>query len=69
MAFFLSNLKMKKIIFYISCILCLILIINIFKILTNSLDKLNEYGFGYLVGKITLFVIFLVLAILTKKVT
>ena len=64
---FLNNLKMKKILFYISTILCLILIINIFKILINDLERLNKYGFGYLVGKIILFVIFLVLVLLTKK--
>jgi hypothetical protein len=58
---------MKKILFYISTILCLILIINIFKILINDLERLNKYGFGYLVGKIILFVIFLVLVLLTKK--
>jgi hypothetical protein len=58
---------MKKIIFYISSILCLILIINIFRILINDLERLNEYGFGYLIGKIILFIIFMVLALLTKK--
>ncbi|MFT7073709.1 MAG: hypothetical protein ACJAX3_002708 [Patiriisocius sp.] len=41
--------------------------INIFRILINDLDRLNEYGFGYLVGKIILFGIFLALVLLTKK--
>ncbi len=58
---------MKKIIFYISSIFCLILFINIFKILANDLDRLNEYGYGYLVGKIILFIIFLILVVATKK--
>jgi hypothetical protein len=58
---------MKKILFYISSIFCLILMINIFRILINDLDRLNEYGFGYLVGKIILFGIFLALVLLTKK--
>jgi len=62
-----KNLKMKKIIFYISSIFCLILTVNISKILINDFERLNEYGFGYLVGKIILFIIFLILVLLTRK--
>ncbi|MGK0448974.1 MAG: hypothetical protein ACJA2M_002776 [Polaribacter sp.] len=58
---------MKKIIFYISSIFCLILTFNISKILINDFERLNEYGFGYLVGKIILFIIFLILVLLTRK--
>jgi hypothetical protein len=58
---------MKKIIFYISSIFCLILTVNISKILINDFERLNEYGFGYLVGKIILFIIFLILVLLTRK--
>jgi len=58
---------MKKIIFYISTIISIILLVNIIQILTNDFERLTEYGFGYLIGKIILFVIFLTLLFLTKK--
>jgi len=58
---------MKKIIFYISTIISIILLVNIIQILTNDFERLTEYGFGYLIGKIILFVIFLTLLLLTKK--
>ena len=58
---------MKKVIFYISVIVSVILVFNIFQILTNDFERLTEYGFGYLIGKVILFVIFLVLILITKK--
>jgi putative copper export protein len=58
---------MKKTIFYISAIISLILLVNIIQILTNDFERLTKYGFGYLIGKIILFVIFLTLTLLTKK--
>ncbi|MFT5435523.1 MAG: hypothetical protein ACI840_000156 [Ulvibacter sp.] len=58
---------MKKIIFYTSTIISIILLVNIIQILTNDFERLTEYGFGYLLGKIILFVIFLTLLLLTKK--
>ena len=65
--FLLNYAKMKKIIFYISIIVTVFLLFNIFKILTNDFERLTEYGFGYLIGKIILFGIFLTLTLLTKK--
>lgn len=58
---------MKKIIFYISSLISIILLISIFKILVNDFDRLTEYGFGYLIGKIILLLVFISLAFLTKK--
>ena len=58
---------MKKIIFYISSLISIILLISIFKILINDFDRLTEYGFGYLIGKIILLLVFISLAFLTKK--
>ena len=58
---------MKKTAFYISAIISLILLINIIQILINDFEILTEYGLGHLIGKIILFIIFLVLTILTKK--
>jgi hypothetical protein len=58
---------MKKILFYISLIFCIVLIIHITKIVVNDFERLNDYEFGYLVGKTILFIIFFVLVLLTKK--
>lgn len=58
---------MKKSTFYISTLISLVLLVNIIKIITNDFERLTEYGYGYLIGKIILFVIFLSLALLTKK--
>ncbi|WP_298364231.1 hypothetical protein [uncultured Lutibacter sp.] len=58
---------MKKSTFYISTIISLVLLVNIINIITNDFERLTEYGYGYLIGKIILFVIFLSLALLTKK--
>lgn len=58
---------MKKLLFYILIIISLILLINILKILTYDLERLTDYGFGYLVGKTVLFLVFLTLTVLTKK--
>lgn len=58
---------MKKIIFYLSLGIAIIMLINIANILTNDLKRLTEYGYGYLVGKIILFLIFVGIVILTRK--
>ena len=58
---------MKKSTFYISIIISFILLFNIIQILTTDFERLTEYGFGYLIGKIILFILFLSLTLLTKK--
>ena len=58
---------MKKITFYISAIISLIILVNIIQIVTTDFERLTEYGLGYLIGKIILFGIFLTLALLTRK--
>lgn len=58
---------MKKTTFYISAIISIILLVNIIQILAKDFERLTEYGFGYLIGKIILFVLFFTLALLTKK--
>lgn len=58
---------MKKILFYISLILSLFLLINILKIVISDLNRLTEYGYGYLFGKIILFLVFVTITILTKS--
>ena len=58
---------MKKIIFYILMLVSILLFINIVKILFFDFNKLTQYGFGYLVGKIILFLIFLGITLLFNK--
>ncbi|MEB2786556.1 hypothetical protein [Algoriphagus persicinus] len=58
---------MKKATFYLSAIISLILLVKIIQILIDDFERLTKYGFGYLIGKIILFVIFLTLTLLTKK--
>lgn len=40
---------------------------NIFKILFVDLQNLTNYGFGYLTGKIIMFLLLLAIALLTRK--
>ena len=58
---------MKKIIFYIALIISIFLFINIVKILITDLGRLTEYGYGYLVGKIILFIVFALVLFVTRK--
>lgn len=58
---------MKKIIFYISIIISLILLIDIISIITTDFDRLTQYGFGYLAGKTILFILFISIGYLTGK--
>lgn len=53
---------MKKALFYAAVLIALILIINIGSIVLTDFDRLTEYGYGYLVGKILLFVVFVFIA-------
>ncbi len=59
--------NMRKIVFYISLGGSILLLINIIKILTTDLDRLTEYGYGYLAGKVILIVIFIILMFTTRK--
>jgi len=45
----------------------IILLISILRVLTIGLNRLSEYGYGYLVGKVTLFVIFTSIVVVLKK--
>ncbi len=58
---------MKKITFYISAGIAIVLLINIINILFADLNRLTDYGYGYLVGKVILFLIFAGIALLTRK--
>lgn len=58
---------MKKVIFYISLVFAVIQLIVILDILINDLDRLLEYGYGYLVGKIILLIIFCAVVLKTRQ--
>ncbi|PSR08457.1 MAG: hypothetical protein C7M88_09805 [Candidatus Arcticimaribacter sp.] len=58
---------MRKVIFYLSLIVSISLLWNIIRILGEDLDRLTQYGYGYLVGKIILFSIFLTVVLFTRK--
>jgi inner membrane protein involved in colicin E2 resistance len=58
---------MRKIAFYLSLGISIILLINIIKILITDLNRLTEYGFGYLAGKVLLFIVFTFIMFITRK--
>ncbi|MBP1838111.1 hypothetical protein [Formosa algae] len=58
---------MKKTAFYISLIIALLLFINVVQIIATDLERLTEYGYGYLIGKVILFIIFAAIALLTRS--
>ena len=58
---------MKKILFYTSLIISIILFINVITILVSDFNRLTEYGYGYLVGKLILLLIFGTIMFVTRK--
>ncbi|MEL1246259.1 hypothetical protein AAEO56_18440 [Flavobacterium sp. DGU11] len=52
---------MKKAIFYIAILASLALLINIFDIIINDMDRLTRFGWGYLTGRVILLGIFVFL--------
>ena len=58
---------MRKIIFYVSIVFCIVLMVHIFNIITQDLDRLTQYGYGFLVGKIMLLVAFLAAVFLSRN--
>ncbi len=58
---------MKKTIFYISLVLLIIMLVNIIQILSTDFQRLTEYGFGYLLGKFILLILFGAIVFFTRK--
>ena len=58
---------MKKIAHYISFVISILLLVNIFKIMNLGIKQLSEFEYGYLVGKIFLFLVFVVVFYRTRK--
>ncbi len=58
---------MKKICFYFALIISILLVINIADIIISDFNRLTEYGYGFLTGKVILLMLFCILAFLTRK--
>ncbi len=43
------------------------MLVNIASIVISDFSRLTEYGFGYLAGKVVLFVLFVTVAIILRK--
>lgn len=58
---------MRKIIFGFSIVVSVVLLIKIIRIINRDFSRLTDYGFGYLVGLIALFLILGLISILTGR--
>ncbi|KQC30213.1 hypothetical protein [Flagellimonas eckloniae] len=58
---------MKRVLFYISTGIAIVVLFNIADILITDLNRLTDYGYGYLVGKIILLITSIGIAVLTRK--
>jgi len=58
---------MKQLIFAVSGILSIIILIQIIKIIVVDYARLTQYGFGYLIGLIILFVALSLITFFTGK--
>jgi len=64
---YILSITMKKFIFYLSLIVSIFLLLNIIQILVTDFNRLTEYGFGFLTGKIVLLFIFLLITYITRN--
>ena len=58
---------MKKVFFFLSLAIAIYLLIELAKIFIYDLHRLTDYGWGYLTGRIVLFLLFTALAILLLR--
>ncbi|MCL5126937.1 hypothetical protein [Algibacter sp. L4_22] len=58
---------MRKTIFYISILIAFLLLVNVLEILITYFERLTKFGFGYLTGKIVLFMVFALIAYFTRE--
>ncbi|MCP9200852.1 hypothetical protein MKO06_13105 [Gramella sp. GC03-9] len=58
---------MKTIVFYLAFIIAAVLLWQISKIIIFDFNRLTEWGFGYLLGKVILFLVFIGLAFFMRK--
>lgn len=57
---------MRAFLFYLSILIVAVLLFDIASILIRDFSRLTEYGFGYLAGKILLFLLFSFVAYLSR---
>ena len=58
---------MKKLLLVISLLFTVYLILNILNIVIYDYDRLTEYGFGYLTGKVVVLLLFGILSFFMGK--
>lgn len=58
---------MKRVLFYISTGIAIVVLFNIADILITDVNRLTDYGYGYLVGKIILLITSIGITVLTRK--
>lgn len=58
---------MKRIVFYIAISIAVLTLLNVLYILIYDFSRLTEYGYGYLVGKLILVIVFSVVAYTTRN--
>ncbi|AXG73271.1 hypothetical protein DVK85_03125 [Flavobacterium arcticum] len=60
---------MKKTLFFVISAITFILLIDVTSKLISDIDRLTEYGWGFLAGKLILLLVFLLLLLLLYKKT
>lgn len=58
---------MKRIVFYTSIVISTLILVELIKIMLIDLNRLTDYGFGYLAGRAILFLVFLTIALYARK--
>lgn len=58
---------MRRLFQVIFLLLGVISLLNVIKIICNDFDRLTEFGFGYLFGKIILSIVLFTLAFIIRK--
>lgn len=58
---------MRKIIFYISLAVSVLLFLHVLQILVSDFHRLTEYGFGFLAGKAIWLLVFVTAAVVSGR--
>ncbi|MCB0594646.1 MAG: hypothetical protein H6557_11995 [Lewinellaceae bacterium] len=58
---------MRKIIFYISLAVSILLFLHVLQILVSDFHRLTEYGFGFLTGKVVWLLVFVTIAVFMRR--
>lgn len=60
---------LKKLLFYISIIIAVVLLVDIAGIVLFDMDRLTRYGWGYLTGRILLLALFVFFSVVMFRKT